>query len=169
VKTFRHLQAILILPVTMIILVPILLVMLTRTFNPAFGLTMPVALLPVAGGVFLISAGVSLVIVTVRMFITIGQGTLAPWDPTEKLVARGIYRHTRNPMIVGVLCMLLGETLLTGSLAVFGWWLFAVVANLIYIPRSEEPGLIRRFGDDYRRYQANVPRWLPRRTPWNSE
>jgi protein-S-isoprenylcysteine O-methyltransferase Ste14 len=30
----------------------------------------------------------------------------------------------------------------------------------------EEPGLERRFGDSYRAYKANVPRWIPRLTPW---
>jgi protein-S-isoprenylcysteine O-methyltransferase Ste14 len=30
----------------------------------------------------------------------------------------------------------------------------------------EEPGLERRFGGDYRAYKLNVPRWLPRHTPW---
>jgi len=48
-----------------------------------------------------------------------------------------------------------------------GWALsdshWAVVFFLIF----EEPDLERRFGEDYRRYKANVPRWIPRRTPWN--
>ncbi len=39
-------------------------------------------------------------------------------------------------------------------------------ANAIYFPLVEETGLERRFGDDYRRYKANVPRWIPRLTPW---
>jgi protein-S-isoprenylcysteine O-methyltransferase Ste14 len=34
------------------------------------------------------------------------------------------------------------------------------------MPLSEEPGLEKRFGDDYRRYKANVPRWIPRLRPW---
>ena len=34
------------------------------------------------------------------------------------------------------------------------------------VAQVEEPGLQRRFGDDYRRYKANVPRWVPRATPW---
>jgi protein-S-isoprenylcysteine O-methyltransferase Ste14 len=37
-----------------------------------------------------------------------------------------------------------------------------VILNLIYIPLVEEPRLERRFGKDYRLYQQNVPRWIPR-------
>jgi protein-S-isoprenylcysteine O-methyltransferase Ste14 len=38
--------------------------------------------------------------------------------------------------------------------------------NSVYFPLSEEKGLERRFGDDYRTYKANVPRWIPRVTAW---
>jgi protein-S-isoprenylcysteine O-methyltransferase Ste14 len=64
--------------------------------------------------------------------------------------------------------MLLGETVLLGSWAVGAWSIVFIVGNLIYMPLSEEPGLIRRFGDDYHRYCENVPRWIPRRTPWQA-
>jgi len=37
---------------------------------------------------------------------------------------------------------------------------------MIYIPLGEEPGLAKRFGDDYHLYKQNVPRWIPRLTPW---
>ena len=46
------------------------------------------------------------------------------------------------------------------------WFLFFFVGNHIYFIRSEEPGLLKRFGDEYAEYFENVPRWLPRRTPW---
>jgi hypothetical protein len=39
--------------------------------------------------------------------------------------------------------------------------------NAIYFPLFEEPGLRRRFGEDYERYRGNVPRWIPRFRPWD--
>jgi protein-S-isoprenylcysteine O-methyltransferase Ste14 len=30
----------------------------------------------------------------------------------------------------------------------------------------EEPTLERSFGDEFANFKANVPRWLPRLTPW---
>jgi protein-S-isoprenylcysteine O-methyltransferase Ste14 len=100
------------------------------------------------------------------MFARRGEGTLAPWDETQKLVVHGVYCHVRNPMISSVFCILAGEAALLGSLPILYWFLFFLIGNLIYIPLSEEPGLEHRFGDEYRRYKANVPRWIPRLTPW---
>ena len=41
------------------------------------------------------------------------------------------------------------------------------LGNALYFTFVEEPGLEGRFGDDYRRYKANVPRWMPKRRPWH--
>jgi protein-S-isoprenylcysteine O-methyltransferase Ste14 len=107
-------------------------------------------------------------VATIRLFGTVGQGTLAPWEPPQHLVVRGVYRHVRNPMISGVLFVLLGESLLTASLPLFRWFVVFALINAIYIPLVEEPGLVKRFGDEYRTYKRNVPRWIPRLTPWEN-
>ena len=86
---------------------------------------------------------------TIRLFVAVGEGTIAPWDPPQRLVVRGVYRHVRNPMITGLCLVLLGEALLAASLPLLGLFAFGVIINVIYIPLSEEPGLARRFGDDY--------------------
>ena len=114
----------------------------------------------------LIAAGLSLLARTIALFGHLGKGSLAPWSPTRKLVVAGPYRHVRNPMHLGVFTVIFGEALLFSSWALTAWGVFAVVGHMFYFPFSEEPGLERRFGDDYRRYKANVPRWLPRLTPW---
>jgi len=103
----------------------------------------------------------------VSLFARVGRGTLAPWDPTRKLVAIGPYRYVRNPMITGAVTMLLGEALYFGSALLLAWAAAFWLINHIYFLASEEPGLRRRFGDDYGRYATNVPRWIPRLTPWN--
>ena len=103
---------------------------------------------------------------TATLFARIGKGTLAPWDPTARLVVAGPYRHVRNPMISGVLAVLLGEAALFGSLPLLVWFGAVFALNAIYFPLVEEPGLRERFGEDYERYRANVPRWLPRFRPW---
>lgn len=113
-----------------------------------------------------LGAGLFLAIWTVSLFVRVGEGTPAPWDPPQKLVVRGPYRHVRNPMITSVLFMLLGESLMLQSWPIGGWGLFFFLVNSIYFPLSEEKGLERRFGDDYLTYKANVPRWFPRLSPW---
>ena len=167
VKRPNHVLAILALPFMATLVIPTLLLFAERGFSLRLGLlpTMPVlrvmlALIAVASGLWLFYA-------TVRLFATVGQGTLAPWDATRRLVVEGVYRHVRNPMITGVALILFGEALLTQSFALGLWALLFTVVNLIYIPLVEERGLIARFGDTYRLYRQNVPRWIPRRTPWS--
>ncbi len=120
----------------------------------------------ILGGI-LIAAGVYLCWVTVSLFTDYGDGTPAPFDPPQKLVVLGPYRHTRNPMMLGVWCVLLGESLLFGSWPIFFWFLLFVLGCVVLIPFWEEPDLERRFGKSYRDYKNNVPRWLFRLKPWN--
>jgi protein-S-isoprenylcysteine O-methyltransferase Ste14 len=110
--------------------------------------------------------GLTLFISTLMGFAGTGSGTLAPWDPPRVLVVQGVYRHVRNPMISGVLFILLAETLFTGSRRIFIWFILFFALNLVYIPLLEEPGLAARFGERYRIYKKNVPRWLPRVKAW---
>jgi protein-S-isoprenylcysteine O-methyltransferase Ste14 len=118
-------------------------------------------------GMPLIAVGLLLVTATIRLFASVGRGTLAPWDPTTRLVVRGPYRYVRNPMISGVLFILLGEAALFGSVQLLVWFAAVLAVNAVYLPLVEEPGLRRRFGEDYVTYQAEVPRWLPRPKRWN--
>lgn len=107
-----------------------------------------------------------LLAITIKLFSQVGRGTLAPWLPPQKLVVDGIYRHTRNPMISGVVCVLAGETLLTGAPELLAWTLGFFLLNHVYFIGWEEPRLAKRFGEAYLRYKAAVPRWWPRKTPW---
>ena len=113
-------------------------------------------------GALLIAAGVALVVWTVRLFMTVGRGTLAPWDPTSALVVLGPYRLVRNPMITGVATILAGQALFFRSWGIALEFAIFLVVNAIYFPLVEEPGLRRRFGAEYEEYRARVPRWLPR-------
>jgi len=119
-------------------------------------------------GVVLGTSGFALAAWTTRLFVTAGRGTPAPWAPPQKLVVRSPYRHVRNPMITGVLLMLGAESLFFGSWHLAGWMLAFFAGNALYFPLVEERALERRFGDDYRLYKANVPRWIPSWRAWNA-
>jgi protein-S-isoprenylcysteine O-methyltransferase Ste14 len=163
----RHLAAILILPINAIIVIPGILYFLYRRSE---SLTIyPASLRLLAGipGALLILGGLYLLVRTIQFFRQLGQGTLAPWSPTQKLVVHGVYRYVRNPMISGVIGILLGETLLLNNICLLAWVIFFTLANLIYIPLSEEPGLEKRFGAAYRLYKQHVPRWIPRLKGWD--
>jgi protein-S-isoprenylcysteine O-methyltransferase Ste14 len=161
----RHLLAILALPFTVAVIVPIWIgrrLSVSVSFPDSFFGSLGVAL-----GLAALTVGVTLFVASLRRFAGEGEGTLAPWDPPRALVIRGPYRYVRNPMISGVIGVLLGEALLLRSLPHFAWAVAFALLNLVYIPLIEEPALERRFGDAYRHYCANVPRVVPRTTPWN--
>jgi protein-S-isoprenylcysteine O-methyltransferase Ste14 len=120
----------------------------------------------IVAGLALGAVGLSLFVWTVRLFAALGRGTLAPWDPPERLVVAGPYRYLRHPMIASVALVLAGEAIglaATGIAVELGAF---VAINAVYLPLVEEPALMRRFGADYERFIGHVPRWLPRLTPW---
>jgi protein-S-isoprenylcysteine O-methyltransferase Ste14 len=161
-SAWRHARAIVLLPGTVTIAVPALLLLTGEGPDPGFGLNGAAVAIPVAIGAALIAAGLALWLWTVRLFARVGRGTLAPWDPTRRLVVEGPYRHVRNPMISAVASVLLGEALLLGSTELLMWFALFLAINTAYFALVEEPGLERRFGDEYREYRRTVPPWLPR-------
>jgi protein-S-isoprenylcysteine O-methyltransferase Ste14 len=100
-------------------------------------------------------------------FITEGRGTLVPAVPTERLVVSGLYRYVRNPMYVGVLTTLAGETVLFAAHQMVNYLIVVLILVHLFVVLYEEPTLARRHPEDYPRYKRNVPRWLPRLKPWN--
>jgi protein-S-isoprenylcysteine O-methyltransferase Ste14 len=150
----RHLRAIALLPGTVTLLVPAL-ILAGDGFEPVSA--------PLVGlGAVMIVAGFALWAWTVRLLARVGKGTLAPWDPTERLVAEGPYRVVRNPMISAVFAVLLGEAALFGSTGLLIWAGGFFLINHAFFLLYEEPALERRFGESYREYKRTVPRWIPR-------
>jgi protein-S-isoprenylcysteine O-methyltransferase Ste14 len=162
----RHLRAVVLCPGVVTVVVPALLLWWSGDAEVGWGLTDGPAVLAVLLGVALIGLGLALVVWTITLFATIGEGTLAPWDPTSRLVVQGPYRHVRHPMISGVVLVLLGEAALLGSFALLVWSASVFAVNAVYLPLVEERGLRRRFGEEYDVYCANVARWRPRLRPW---
>jgi protein-S-isoprenylcysteine O-methyltransferase Ste14 len=130
----------------------------------AWGLPWPLAAPVLLAGVALAAAGFALWLWTVALFARVGEGTLAPWDPTRRLVVEGPYRRVRNPMISAVLAVLTSEALVLGSPGLVILCAAFVAVNQVYFVAHEEPGLERRFGAEYRAYKSAVPRWIPRGT-----
>ena len=113
-------------------------------------------------GLFIICLGLMVMVLTINLFMREGKGTLAPWNPPKKLLIGGMYSHVRNPMIIGVLTVLLGESIAILSIKIGLWALIFFIINHVYFKIYEEPILERRFGESYKEYKENVPRWIPR-------
>lgn len=86
----------------------------------------------------------------------------------EALAASGPYAHTRNPLYLGSLLIGIGF-----ALAARSWWIAALLVVMffaIYVPviRGEEKFLREKF-PEFEEYARNVPRMLPRLTPYRSQ
>jgi len=109
-----------------------------------------------------LALGVVVLLWCVRDFYVAGRGTLAPWDPPKRLVIVGLYRFVRNPMYLGVLLLLVGWSLLAASPRLGGYTGILTLAFHLRVLLYEEPTLAKNFGEEWTRYAAAVPRWLPR-------
>jgi protein-S-isoprenylcysteine O-methyltransferase Ste14 len=156
-----HLRSFL-LPLTAAVIVPAVLVVRAES-PPSFAAMKP---LPLMAGALLAGAGLTMLVWTVSLFARVGRGTLAPWDPTRRLVVLGPYAHVRNPMISGVLAIIAGEAVALGGWRLATWAASFFAINHVYFLLSEEPGLTKRFGAEYETYKRHVPRWIPRLSPW---
>ena len=145
-----------ILPFTALVVVPLCIERNLTFRNPAAWIA----------GLLVVLTGLFVMINCISMFIRIGKGTLAPWSPAKRLVISGFYRYVRNPMILGVLLVLAGESLALLSLNILIWAVIFFVLNTVFFMVYEEPGLEKRFGEEYKIYKRNVSRWIPRLHPY---
>ena len=112
-------------------------------------------------GLMLTALGTVVFIISV---VTMRDSWRAGVSEKEKtnLVTDGIYRVSRNPAFLGFDFTYIGMLL-----TFFSWWLavltaLAVIALHVQITRVEEPFLRSAFGEDYRRYEGQVRRYLGR-------
>ena len=110
-----------------------------------------------------IALGVAIYLLCAWDFATAGQGTPAPIDAPKHLVVRGLYRFVRNPMYVGVLLILLGESLAFRSPRILVYAAIVFTFFNLFVILYEEPALKRKFGASYEEYLKKIPRWIPRR------
>jgi protein-S-isoprenylcysteine O-methyltransferase Ste14 len=114
------------------------------------------------GGAALISAGLILVVLSVNIQYTFGEGTPAPKVATQRLITHGPYAYTRNPMTLGALLMYLGIGVWTGSGVVVILTVFVFSGLLTFIHIHETQELTERFGNEYLEYRKRTPFLLPR-------
>jgi protein-S-isoprenylcysteine O-methyltransferase Ste14 len=140
-------------PGTVGVLVPLLL---AGDRSSARGAGLTIALM-------LFALGASIYVWCLWDFASFGRGTPAPIDAPKRLVVRGLYRFTRNPMYLGVLTVILAWAVFYRAprLVVYAGFVFACFHAFIRL--YEEPHLTREFGGEYSAYVAEVGRWLPRR------
>lgn len=154
----KHLRDVILLPFMVTVVIPYLIYNENQVLPDNTGTKIL--------GLLFLSAGLILFFYTVFLFRVYGKGTLAPWTPTQTLIIRGPYKYCRNPMITGVFFILIGESFLLRSANMLIWTFAFFLINTFYFILKEEPDLYKRFGEEYKKYKKNVPRWIPRVRPY---
>lgn len=92
-----------------------------------------------------------------------------PVASPPRLVVTGFYRYVRNPIYVGFLIILIGQTLLTGSPGMLEYTAIASCIGAAAVRFYEEPVLACKFGAEYQAYRRAVHAWVPRLHPCPSQ
>jgi protein-S-isoprenylcysteine O-methyltransferase Ste14 len=101
-------------------------------------------------GLPIFSCGVVFTIVTILNFAT---------SPRDKVITKGLYSVSRNPMYIGLLIMQIGLGITCSS------WLYLLLTLLLSILlnanlSAEERYCLYRYSDAYRKYKSRTPRWI---------
>lgn len=110
-------------------------------------------------GIIFCAIAVTLMVWAVRA-LRRHETDVRPWKPTTAIVTDGPYALTRNPIYLGFALFVVGVGLWTDKLAVVLMAVPAVAATNSWIIAREESYLLRKFGDEYERYLAQVRRWM---------
>jgi protein-S-isoprenylcysteine O-methyltransferase Ste14 len=118
---------------------------------------LPFLLRIVIGGC-LLALGGSMAARARATFIAAGTN-FNPMQPALAMVTTGIFSHVRNPMYQGGTLLLIGLALILAT----DWMVILLVPALILlhfgVVLREERYLEIKFGDAYRRYRSDVPRY----------
>ena len=77
-----------------------------------------------------------------------------------RLVIRGPFRYTRNPIYLGYTVLTMGAGIYGDSLWIIFASLAAAVATHLYVIRKEEMHLLARFGYEFERYCRRTRVWI---------
>ena len=109
-----------------------------------------------------IGAGTAIYLRCAWDFAYHGRGTPAPIDPPKILIFRGLHRFVRNPMYLGVLCVIFGQAELFRSVRILIYGVCLWLVFHLFVIVYEEPTLRKQFGASYEEYRRMVPRWIPK-------
>ena len=107
-------------------------------------------------------SGLFLVFWSILIFFK-ANGAKSPLNPPSTLVTAGPYAYSRNPMLTGVFFLTFGLGIISKSIFLTLMFTPAFIFLMVLVLRKvEEPELARKFGEQYMKYKADVPMFLPR-------
>jgi protein-S-isoprenylcysteine O-methyltransferase Ste14 len=154
--------------VVFIILIPLGLVELSKfdSWND-YTILIHSSLLKMASSALLVACGLTFMLWSNLFLLKVGKGGpaeglgIAISPRTQKLVTRGPYHYSRNPMVFGAFASYLGLVLYLNSLTGLMALLLLLVLAIAYLKVFEEKRLEQDFADTYRSYRNQVPMIFP--------
>lgn len=116
-------------------------------------------LLSVAGVVFAIWSNIDLLIVGKGGPTDFFNKSISP--RSKKLVTKGPYRYTRNPMVFGMNALYFALSIFLNSLSSLLFCLILLSIIILYLKLTEEKRLIKDFGEEYLKYKKRVSMVIP--------
>lgn len=101
--------------------------------------------------------GAGVLFSAVRLFRDAG---VDPWRGAPGLITEGVYRRSRNPMMLGMAAIYLGAAVFADSMVTLLLLLPLVFVLQNEVIEPEEAEMQARFGERYRIYKESVRRWL---------
>lgn len=144
-----------ILPPTYLLVALILILLLHFVFPIAIVITIPWNLT----GLLPIFLGVALNLIADRAYKR-SQTTVKPFLESNALITDGVYRLSRHPMYLGFVLILIGVSIMLGSVSPYiVVILFAILMEVVFM-RVEESMLEEQFQHEWKDYKAKVRRWI---------
>jgi protein-S-isoprenylcysteine O-methyltransferase Ste14 len=168
-KTVQHILGYLIGGSLFLVLVPLGLYRLSRSFDHLIGMQLiPIAGLRVTASVILSLFGLLFALWSIVVQNRIGKGgplevaDMEVSPKTQNLVVTGPYKYTRNPMLLGACVYYCAVAIYLNSMIALAIVTLFMIFMLIFVVKlTEEPRLRKDFGSDYEKYRQRVSMFIP--------
>ena len=111
---------------------------------------------------------IGIIIIVLGFYLFLGSGMFfqklgtnpRPGTRATLIVTKGAFKYTRNPMYLGLITMLIGTSILLGTLSPL------IIIPIIFLilhtqfVLREEKWMAEWFGEPYLEYKKKTPRWL---------
>jgi len=167
-RTVQYLVGYVVGGLLVLVLIPFGLRRLSRAFDHRTG----IQLIPIPGLRIALAAGLSLFGLLFGLWSIVVQNKVGKGGPlevagievspkTQNLVVTGPYKYTRNPMLFGACVFYFGVAIYLNSVIAVAAVVLFMTFMLIFVKLTEEPRLLKDFGQDYEEYRQRVSMFVP--------
>ena len=167
-RTVQHILGYVVGGLLFLVLMPLGLYRLSRAFDHLTS----IQLIPITGLRLTMAVGLSLFGLLFALWSGVVQNIVGRGGPlevagievspkTQNLVVTGPYKYTRNPMLFGACVYYYAVAVYLNSVIAVAAVVLFMTFMLILVKLTEEPRLLKDFGQDYEEYRQRVSMFVP--------